>query len=116
MHLRVRLSTLLIRIIKAKEFGSLCDYYSLSLKPEDGNTTSQASAATSTPAPTSSLGTTNTVYPNLSQDMAEKDGVVWRRAKVVCDYDATNRNEMSLMMNEVRPASSGQSDTEELNW
>lgn len=25
----------------------------------------------------------------------------WRRAKVVCDYDATNREEMSLMMNEV---------------
>ncbi|XP_045623103.1 endophilin-B1 isoform X3 [Procambarus clarkii] len=25
----------------------------------------------------------------------------WRRAKVVCDYDATNRDELSLMMNEV---------------
>lgn len=35
---------------------------------------------------------------------------------MVCDYDATNRNEMSLMMNEVRPAGSGQCDTEELNW
>ena len=32
-------------------------------------------------------------------DLNENSG--WRTAKVVCDYDATNMEEMSLMMGEV---------------
>lgn len=54
-----------------------------------------APPATSTPPTTQEKG------PTAPDDDDDDDDGSWRRAKVVCDYDATNRDEMSLMMNEV---------------
>lgn len=65
---------------------------SLAQKPEDA-----VSSATIT-SPTAA--TVVSAAPDTKAEEATETGP-WRHAKVVCDYDATNREEMSLMMNEV---------------
>ncbi|XP_042228187.1 endophilin-B1-like isoform X4 [Homarus americanus] len=72
------------------------DLASLSLNTED--TTGPATTST-TEAKAAAPEVSSTAKENGSKD-ADEEGS-WRRAKVVCDYDATNRDEMSLMMNEV---------------
>ncbi|XP_071546020.1 endophilin-B1 isoform X2 [Panulirus ornatus] len=44
---------------------------------------------------------TNTSAAKENGPKETEEDKSWRQAKVVCDYDATNREEMSLMMNEV---------------
>ncbi|XP_064102383.1 endophilin-B1-like isoform X3 [Macrobrachium nipponense] len=48
---------------------------------------------------TSAVDNSSTASENSSEDLTGAG--TWRRAKVVCDYDATSKEEMSLMMNEV---------------
>ena len=59
-----------------------------------------AGAPASTAVPAHAVDVT---VPATTQDPGSPEGGKgpWRRAKVVCDYDATCREEMSLMMNEV---------------
>ncbi|KAK7061146.1 hypothetical protein SK128_024746, partial [Halocaridina rubra] len=65
---------------------------------------------TETNVPTQNSGVVSTISLTSAADEAPShtlngtESVVgsnsWRRAKVVCDYDATSKEEMSLMMNE----------------
>ncbi|MPC97555.1 Endophilin-B1 [Portunus trituberculatus] len=59
-----------------------------------------ASVPASTAVPAQVVGVSVSA---TNQDLGSEEGGKgpWRRAKVVCDYDATCREEMSLMMNEV---------------
>ncbi|KAK8402929.1 hypothetical protein O3P69_000892 [Scylla paramamosain] len=59
-----------------------------------------AGGPASTTVPAQAVGVS---APTTIQDPGSQEGGKgpWRRAKVVCDYDATCREEMSLMMNEV---------------
>lgn len=78
---------------------------SLSLIPE-------ATVGSAVVPPTTTTATSNASAPTLTsvgtttgvdgEAKSVDDGGPWRRAKVVCDYDATSKDEMSLMMNEVR--------------
>lgn len=59
-----------------------------------------AGGPASTTVPAKAVGVS---VPSPTQDTGSQESAKgpWRRAKVVCDYDATCREEMSLMMNEV---------------
>lgn len=80
-------------------------YCSLSLIPD-------ATVGSAVVPPTTSSATSNASAPTLTSSSTTvgvdgeaksvDEGGPWRRAKVVCDYDATSKDEMSLMMNEVR--------------
>lgn len=77
---------------------------SLSLIPD-------ATVGSAVVPPTTSSVTSNASAPTLKSSSTTvgvdgeaksvDEGGPWRRAKVVCDYDATSKDEMSLMMNEV---------------
>lgn len=70
------------------------DMASLAQKPEKA-----AGGPTAAPDPAAAAPVLSAAPDTEAQEAAGKGP--WRRAKVVCDYDATNREEMSLMMNEV---------------
>ncbi|XP_037775790.1 endophilin-B1-like isoform X1 [Penaeus monodon] len=77
---------------------------SLSLIPD-------ATVGSAVVPPTTTTATSNASAPTLTSSgttvgvdgeaKSVDEGGPWRRAKVVCDYDATSKDEMSLMMNEV---------------
>ncbi|XP_047472785.1 endophilin-B1-like isoform X2 [Penaeus chinensis] len=77
---------------------------SLSLIPD-------ATVGSAVVPPTTTTATSNASAPTLTsagttvgvdgEAKSVDEAGPWRRAKVVCDYDATSKDEMSLMMNEV---------------
>ncbi|XP_069961054.1 endophilin-B1 isoform X1 [Cherax quadricarinatus] len=72
---------------------------SLSLSTDD---TAGATTASGVPVKASSIPETNASLTAKENGVKEgEEGGSWRRAKVVCDYDAMSRDEMSLMMNEI---------------
>lgn len=73
--------------------------HSNSLAPNADEATGRTSKTAEGPSPLDASAPAAAKEKETNE--ADRQEGTWRRAKVVCDYDAMNRDEMSLMMNEV---------------
>ncbi|XP_068216166.1 endophilin-B1 isoform X2 [Palaemon carinicauda] len=74
---------------------------SLALSPDATVSLTSAPVSNNSVLNAAQKGTPDVDSSPTGSDNSTEDLGTWRRAKVVCDYDSTSKDEMSLIMNEV---------------